>query len=109
MGDRIVLGAGVRDPSGDKGKFIDCFRERLALSSRWHVQKHRPPAADSPLSLVNDLACDGLRKIRDDSSLDSSRVALCTKVSAVSHTKSEMASLGSILSKCCRMLRNGIS
>lgn len=51
----------------------------------------------------------GERRSRVASCRDSSSVARCTRVSAVSHTMSLTASFGSIRNRCCRMLRNGIS
>lgn len=51
----------------------------------------------------------GVRNKRVESSRFSSSVARCTNVSAVSQIISLMASLGSIRSKCCKILRNGIS
>lgn len=51
----------------------------------------------------------GVRKRRDASCRFSSKVERCTSVSAVSQMISLTASRGSILSKCWRMLKNGIS
>ena len=48
------------------------------------------------------------RNSRTESSRFSSKVARCTRVSAVSQITSLMASFGSMRSKCCNMLRNGM-
>jgi hypothetical protein len=89
------------------------FRDRflwlmiLATSSSptfcWHC-RHMTcrGAADPPsaFSFERDFACDGALRMRAASSLFSSRVARCRSLSAVSHTMSDIASLGSIFSKC---------
>lgn len=62
-----------------------------------------------PNGWQQSLFCDGDLNSRVASSRLSNSVARCTKVSAVSHTISLTASFGSILSKCCRIDRNGIS
>lgn len=51
----------------------------------------------------------GERSKRTEASLSSSSVARCTSVSAVSQMMSLIGSFGSICSRCCSMLRNGIS
>lgn len=51
----------------------------------------------------------GLRRRRDASCRFSSNVDRCTNVSAVSQMISLTASLGSILNRCWRTLKNGIS
>lgn len=71
----------------------DCF----LLSERcWQWQKN----FDWPLGALNNLMA---------SSLCSRSVARCIKRSAVSHIISLIGSLGSILSRCCRIRRNGTS
>ena len=61
------------------------------------------------LSLLSPLPWLGARSNLSLSALFSIRVALCTKVSAVSQMMSDTGSLGSILSRCWRMERKGIS
>lgn len=73
----------------------DCFRFGLEMSPRQWGQ-------------VNFWML-GVRNRRVESSRFSSNVARCTSVSAVSQMISLIASLGSIRSKCCKILRNGIS
>lgn len=73
----------------------DCFRFGLEMSPRQWGQ-------------VNFWML-GVRNKRVESSRFSSNVARCTSVSAVSQMISLIASLGSIRSKCCKILRNGIS
>lgn len=73
----------------------DCFRFGLEMSPRQCGQ-------------VNFWML-GVRNSRVESSRFSSNVARCTSVSAVSQMISLIASLGSIRSKCCKILRNGIS
>lgn len=51
----------------------------------------------------------GARKSRVESSRFSSNVARWTSVSVVSQIMSLIGSFGSIRSRCCRILRNGIS
>jgi len=60
-------------------------------------------------SLWRDLCWLGARSSFALSALLSMRVARCTRVSAVSQMMSLTGSLGSILSRCCRMERKGIS
>lgn len=74
---------------------IDCFRFGLEISLRQceHV----------------NFCTLGVRNKRVESSRFSNSVARCTSVSAQSHIISLIASFGSIRSKCCRMLKNGIS
>ena len=60
-------------------------------------------------NLCSDLCWLGARNNLAESSLLSINVARCTRVSAVSHMISLTGSFGSILSKCCRMDRKGIS
>lgn len=74
---------------------IDCFRLGLEISLRQCEQ-------------VNFCTL-GVRNKRVESSRFSSSVARCTSVSAQSHIISLIASFGSIRSKCCNMLKNGIS
>lgn len=73
----------------------DCLRLGLVLSPRqWgHV----------------NFCTLGARSKRVESSRFSSNVARCTSVSVVSQMISLIGSFGSIRSKCCKMLRNGIS
>lgn len=74
---------------------IDCLRLGLDASPRqWgHV----------------NFCTLGARSKRVESSRFSSSVARCTSVSVVSQIMSLMASFGSMRSKCCKILRNGIS
>lgn len=74
---------------------IDCFRFGLEISLRQCEQ-------------VNFCTL-GVRNKRVESSRFSNNVARCTSVSAQSHIISLIASFGSIRSKCCKMLKNGIS
>ena len=67
----------------------------------------RPPSID--LSLLRPLPWLGARRSLSLSALFSIRVARCTRVSAVSQMMSDTGSFGSILSRCWRMERKGIS
>jgi len=60
-------------------------------------------------SLCRDLCWLGARNNLSESAFDSIRVARWTNVSAVSHIMSLTGSFGSILSRCWRIERNGIS
>jgi len=60
-------------------------------------------------NLCRDLCWLGARNNLWESSLLSIKVARCTSVSAVSHIMSLTGSFGSILSRCCRIDKKGIS
>lgn len=92
----------TNDANGDAIKWLvgvcgasDCFRFGLEMSPRQCGQ-------------VNFWML-GVRNSRVESSRFSSNVARCTNVSAVSQMISLIGSLGSMRSKCCKILRNGIS
>lgn len=76
--------------------FSDCFLFILDSDLCWQWQNN----LDWTLGALSSLAA---------SSRFSRSVARWTSRSAVSHIISLTASLGSILSKCCSMLKNGIS
>lgn len=73
--------------------------------SGWDISRRGAPRGMTKKSTWRD----GDRSNLDASCLLSKRVARWTRVSAVSQMMSLIASLGSILSRCCRILRNGIS
>lgn len=109
-GDKSPAGVLLPSLAGESVRFSDCLRDFPLGSSRWQLQKQR--AVSAPVyafNLASDLACDGLRNSRADSSFDSSSVARWTSVSAVSHTTSDTGSFGSMRSRCCKIDRKGIS
>lgn len=91
----VSIGGDANEMIGTGFAAIDCLRFGLEISARQceHV----------------NFCTLGVRSKRVESSRFSSNVARCTSVSAVSQIMSLIASFESIRSKCCRMLKNGIS
>lgn len=83
---------------------------RDASPTKWNGYSNVVKRSTQFLVLISVRTCTlGARSNLAASSLDSSSVARCTSVSAVSHTISLTGSFGSMRSRCCRTLRNGIS